>query len=305
MRVLDASWHDWAPAAGRSSVTVGVLDGVHRGHRALLARLDPSMSRTVLTFDPHPVEVLRPGTPPRLLTTIDERVALLDRVGVDVVGVLDLNEIKELDPGEFVREVLVAKFEVGHLVVGADFRFGKDRSGDVDLLAGLAGDLGFDLEVIDLVAEGGSVVSSSRIRASIEAGDVETAGDLAGTWFTLSNVVIHGDERGRQLGFPTANLRPPERKVVPAHGVYSCFASFDGERHDAAVNVGVRPTFGGGDVLVEAFLLDFEGDLYDRELTLQFVGHTRPELTFPDVDQLVQRMREDVAVTRKVLAAAR
>lgn len=305
MRVLKGPWQDWPNSNGPSSATIGVLDGVHRGHRELLARLDPAMARTVLTFDPHPIEVLRPGSPPRLITTIDERTALLADAGIDSVGVLDLAEIKELEPAEFVSDVLISKFGVGQLVVGEDFRFGRDRSGDVDLLAGLAHEQGFDLEVIPLVAEGGEPVSSSRIRDLIEEGDVSVAADFLGSWFTVTNVVVHGDERGRALGFPTANLRPPDRKVVPANGVYSCFALLDGVRHDAAVNVGVRPTFGGGELLVEAHLVDFAGDLYDRDLTLEFVSYTRPELTFPDVDELVTRIGEDLAATREVLDMAR
>lgn len=305
MRVLDGSWQDWPISDRPTSTTIGVLDGVHRGHRALLQRLDRSMARTVLTFDPHPVEVLRPGSPPRLITTIDERIALLADVEIDLVAVLDLAEIKELEAEQFVDEVLVARFGIGQLVVGADFRFGRDRSGDVDLLTRLADRHGFDLEVIDLVAEDNAPISSSRIRVLIEQGDVATAADLLGSRFSMTNVVIHGDERGRALGFPTANLRPPERKVVPAMGVYSCFALVDGVRHDAAVNVGIRPTFGGGELLVEAYIIDFSDDLYDRDLTLEFVSYIRPELKFPGVDELVERMSEDVAETRETLAIAR
>ncbi len=305
MRVLDGSWQDWPTSDRPTSTTIGVLDGVHRGHRAVLERLDPAKARTVLTFDPHPIEVLRPGSPPRLITTIEERIGLLDGVGIDVVAVLDLAEIKELEPERFVADVLVSRFDIGHLVVGADFRFGRDREGDVDLLARLAGEHGFDLETIALVEEGDAPVSSSRIRLLIEEGDVAAAADLLDSRFSLTNVVVHGDERGRQLGFPTANLHPPERKVMPAHGVYSCFALIDGVRHDAAVNVGVRPTFGGGEPLVEAHVLDFAGDLYDRHLTLEFVSHIRPELTFSGVEALVEKMAEDVVETREMLAMAR
>jgi len=305
MRVLDGRWQEWPEPDRPSSTTIGVLDGVHRGHRALLARLDPAMSRTVLTFDPHPIEVLRPGSPPRLITTIDERVGLLGDAGIDSVGVLDLGEIKELEAAEFVRDVLVSKLAVGQLVVGEDFRFGRDRSGDVTLLAELAGEHRFELEVIALLAEGDAPLSSSRIRVLIEEGEVSSAADLLGSRFSMTNVVVHGDERGRELGFPTANLRPPDRKVVPANGVYSCFALLDGVRHDAAVNVGVRPTFGGGDLLVEAHILDFDDELYGRDLTVEFVEHIRPELTFPGVDELVTRMGEDVEETRATLSRAR
>jgi riboflavin kinase/FMN adenylyltransferase len=305
MILLDGSWRDWPAATDQSSVTIGVLDGVHLGHRALLGRLDDSMTRTVLTFDPHPVEVLRPGTPPRLITTIGERIVLLDGSGVECVGVLDLAEIKDQAPREFVEGVLIEKLRVGHLVVGEDFRFGKDRSGDVEMLAALGLELGFAVETMNLVADSEAAVSSSRIRGLIEAGRVSAASALLDSWFTVTNTVIDGDKRGREIGFPTANMRPPDRKVLPARGVYSCFATVDGVRHDAAVNVGVRPTFGGGELLIEAFILDFSEDIYGADLTLEFVEFTRPELEFSGVDALVAQMERDVAESRSVLDRAR
>ena len=305
MRVLDGAWDVWEPPPGSTSITIGVLDGVHRGHRELLRRLDPSHRRTVLTFEPHPVEVLRPGTSPRLLTTIEERLALLDDLGVELVGVLDLAGIKEQSPEEFVRGVLVHKLAVGQLVVGEDFRFGHDRAGDVGLLRRMGSDLGFDVDVIDLVADEAAVVSSSRIRSLIEEGDVGTASELMGSWFTLSNVVVQGDRRGRELGFPTANLRPPSRKVIPGHGVYACFATHDGVAHAAAVNVGVRPTFDGHELLIEAHLLDFDDDIYESELTVRFVEYLRPELRFDGAGSLVEQMHDDVARSREILDEAR
>jgi riboflavin kinase/FMN adenylyltransferase len=286
-------------------VTIGVLDGVHVGHRTLISRLDRSLMPTVLTFDPHPVEVLRPGTQPRLITTIGERVTLLDDVGIECVGVLDLAQIKEQTPEEFVEGVLAGKLAAGQLVVGADFRFGKDRSGDAELLTRLGPGLGFDVTTIELVAEGESTVSSSRIRGLIESGDVAGAAMLLGSWFEVTNVVIDGDKRGREIGFPTANLRPPARKVVPAIGVYACFATVAGERHEAAVNVGVRPTFGGGELLIEAHILDFDADIYGRDTTVEFVEYLRPELAFDAVDDLVSQMRSDVSRSREILDGAR
>ncbi|HEX6300720.1 MAG TPA: bifunctional riboflavin kinase/FAD synthetase [Acidimicrobiia bacterium] len=305
MKVLDGPWKDWAGATEQSSVTIGVLDGVHLGHRALLGLFDDSMTRTVLTFDPHPVEVLRPGTPPRLITTIGERIELLDGAGVECVGVLDLTEIKDQTPHEFVARVLVEKLNIGHLVVGEDFRFGKDRSGDVEMLAALGLELGFAVDTMSLVADSEAAISSSRIRGLIEKGEVAAASALLDSWFTVTNTVIDGDKRGRELGFPTANIRPPDRKVVPAKGVYSCFATVHGVRHDAAVNVGVRPTFGGGELLIEAFIFDFTEDIYGADLTLEFVEYTRPELKFSGVDALVAQMERDVAESRSVLERAR
>ncbi len=304
MKVMRGSWQQWDPPDGRASITIGVLDGVHIGHRALLSRLDDSLVRTVLTFDPHPIQVLRPGTPPRLITTIDERVDLFESVGVESVGVLDLAEIKEMSPDEFVTDILVGKVGTEHLVTGKDFRFGRDRVGDVDLLVGMAAKQGFTVEPIELVADDGAAVSSSRIRHLIESGRVASASALLGSRFSVTNTVVHGDKRGRGIGFPTANIEPPSEKVVPGTGVYACFARLGGEEYDAAVNVGVRPTFGGGELVIEAYLLGFDDDVYGQELTLSFVDYIRPELKFDEVGQLVTQMHRDVSTTRGILEGA-
>lgn len=301
MILLDGPWTDWVSVPGKASVTIGVLDGVHRGHRALLGRLDEELVRTVLTFDPHPLEVLRPGTPPRLITTIAERVGLLEAAGVDCVGVLDLFQIKEQTPEQFITDVLVGKINAGQVVVGVDFRFGKDRAGDVELLKTAGKEHGFAVEAIDLVEELGAPVSSSRIRGLIESGHVDEAADLLGSRFSLTNEVVDGDKRGRQIGFPTANLRPPPRKLIPATGVYACFVEVRGGTHPAAVNVGVRPTFGGDELLVEAYIFEFSEEIYGEELTVEFVEYLRPELRFEDVDALVAQMRDDVSRSREIL----
>lgn len=305
MKTLRGPWEEWTGAEAPSSVTIGVLDGVHVGHRALLSLMDATKTPTVLTFEPHPVEVLRPGTPPRLITTIDERIDLLDDTSVEMVGVLDLAEIKELGPEEFVERVLVEKMNTGHLVVGRDFRFGRDRSGDVEMLEALGSSFGFRVDAIDLVDDGVEPISSSRIRRLIEEGDVTAATRLLGSRFRVTNTVVDGDKRGREIGFPTANMRPPHRKVVPATGIYACFALIEGNRHDAAVSVGVRPTFGGGELLIEAYILDFEGDIYGEEMTVEFVEYTRRELAFEGVEDLVAQMEEDVSEAREILETAR
>lgn len=283
-------------------MTIGVLDGVHHGHRELLSRLDSSLETTVLTFDPHPVEVLRPGTDPRLITSIDERVDLLGRAGVSRAGVLDLREIKELSPEEFVSKVLVQRLDVGQIVVGVDFRFGLNRSGDVGTLVAMGDRHGFDVEVVDLVSNGPAPVSSSRIRREIESGRLEAAHEMMPVRFTVTNTVVDGDRRGRTLGFPTANLAPPPRKVLPAMGVYAAYArTQSGEIHRSAVNVGVRPTFGQGAMVVEAYIIEFDGDLYGQPLTLEFVKYLRPEIEFDGVESLVARMQEDVEQATEAL----
>jgi riboflavin kinase/FMN adenylyltransferase len=295
----------WEPLGEPTSLTIGVLDGVHLGHRRLLAHLDETLTRTVLTFDPHPIEVLAPGTAPRLITTITERLALLAACGLDRVGILDLREIKDLTPDSFVSQVLVDRLDLAHLVVGADFRFGRDRAGNVTILEELGAHHGFEVEVIEFVMDDGAPVSSSRIRSLIESGRVADAAALLGSTFSVTNTVIAGDKRGRRLGYPTANLAPPERKLIPAMGVYACFALIGGDRHSAAVNVGVRPTFGGGELLIEAFILDFDDDIYGNELTIEFVQYLRPEIAFDGVEELVERMRVDTDQSRIILEEAR
>ena len=302
MIIQDGLLSEWEPRDSRCAVTIGVLDGVHRGHRALLERLDGGLVPTVLTFDPHPVEVLRPGTPPRLITTIEERIDLFESVGVEQVGVLDLREIRDLEPAAFVIDVLVQKLNVARVVVGPDFRFGRDRGGDTDLMREMAGDLGFEVIEIEFVGDHDAVMASSRIRELIEAGDVAAAADVLQSRFIVTNEVIAGDQRGREIGFPTANIVPPQRKVIPLTGVYAAFVRLRGEVLPAAVNVGVRPTFGGGDLLIEAFIIDFDDDIYGEDLTVEFVDYLRPELKFDGVEELVARMTEDVARCREVLA---
>lgn len=262
------------------------------------------MTPTVLTFEPHPAEVLRPGTDPRLITLIEERLELLAGAGVQQVGILDLAGIKDLPPGEFVKRVLLERLDMGRLVVGPDFRFGRDRSGDVTLLEAMAGEIGFAVQTIELVGDTSGVLSSSRIRDLIESGDPVAAAAAMGSRFTITNEVVRGESRGSLIGFPTANLRPPPRKVVPGAGVYAAFARVLGSVHPAAVSVGVRPTFGGGELLIEAYLLDFEADIYGEQLTLELVEYLRPELRFERVEDLVVKMGEDVIRSRAALESA-
>jgi riboflavin kinase/FMN adenylyltransferase len=224
-------------------------------------------------------------------------------VGVDSVGVLDLSEIRHLEPEQFVTQVLVAKLGVRLIVVGSDFQFGRDRAGDSEFLRQAGEAHGFDVDVVDLV-ESGRVISSSRVRHLIEEGEVATAATLLGSRYRLSNVVVPGDQRGKAMGFPTANLEPPARKVIPGNGIYAAFAHVGAETLAAAVSVGVRPTFGGTKTMIEAFILDFDRDIYGSVLELEFVERLRPELEFASVEALVEAMNEDVARVRQVLKSA-
>ena len=304
MKVLRGPLATWEPQTLPTAVTVGVFDGVHLGHRTLIDRLQTTgYVPTVLTFDPHPAEVLSPGTHPRLITTIDERLDLFAGAGVELVGVVDLAEIRHLRPEEFVSQVLERRLAMAAMVMGTDFHFGKDRSGDVGFLRSAGVLQGFKVDVVELQTVDG-IVSSSGIRALIEVGDVSVAAVLLGSRYRLSNVVIDGDKRGREIGFPTANLEPPERKVIPGHGVYAAFALLRGRRYQAAVNVGVRPTFGLSDLVVEAYLLDFNDDCYGETMALEFVERLRPERRFEEVSELVEQMSADVEMVRDLLDGA-
>ncbi|HEU4918034.1 MAG TPA: bifunctional riboflavin kinase/FAD synthetase [Acidimicrobiia bacterium] len=304
MRTVRGRYETWEALARPTAVAVGVFDGVHIGHRHILEHLKAqSLQSVVLTFEPHPAEVLAPGTNPRLITTIEERLALFEGVGIDVVAVVDLAEIRHLQPEEFVSRVLLSRLGAAHVVVGSDFQFGRDRAGDCEFLIESGRRNGFDVEVVGLIeAEG--VISSSRIRGLIERGDVAGAALLLGSRYRLSGVVVPGDQRGKDLGFPTANLKPPDRKVIPGNGIYAVWADVGRELIGAAVNVGTRPTFGGTELLIEAHLLDFAEDLYGTTVTLEFVARLRPEHEFASVEELVEAMTGDVARVRRLLESS-
>jgi riboflavin kinase/FMN adenylyltransferase len=303
MKVLRGPLDSWEPQTVPTAVTVGVFDGVHLGHRTLIDRLQVSgYLPSVLTFDPHPGEVLSPGSHPRLITTIEERLDLFAGAGVELVAVVDLAEIRHLRPEEFVSQVLEQRLAMAAMVMGTDFHFGKDRAGDVGFLRHAGALQGFKVDVVELKTVDG-VVSSSGIRALIEVGEMRVAAALLGSRYRLSNVVVDGDKRGREIGFPTANLEPPARKVIPGHAVYAAFAWLRGERHHAAVNVGLRPTFGQSDLVVEAHLLDFNDDCYGETMTLEFLERLRPELKFGEVSELVEQMSADIEIARALLDA--
>ena len=303
MKVWSGHPDTWSPPEGRSSVTIGVFDGVHLGHRSLLSLLDPAHTKTVLTFEPHPAEVLVPGTHPRLLTTIDERLELFAALGIGQVGILDLADIRYLPPDAFVAEILAGKVNAAQVVVGEDYRFGRDRTGNAGLLETLGRQHDFETVAVPLMKTDGGIVSSTRIRNLVAEGRPEEAATCMGSLFRVTGPVIHGDKRGRELGFPTANLEPPTRKVLPADGVYAGFAVIDGHRRPAAINVGLRPTFGEGRRLVEAFVLDFDADLYGKVIAVEFAHWLRAELRFESVESLVEQMNRDVARTKELTAS--
>jgi riboflavin kinase / FMN adenylyltransferase len=284
---------DAEPRARR--VAVGTFDGVHVGHREVITGSD-----TVVTFEPHPVAILHPASTPRLLTTLERKAQLAGDLGVQELVVVPFDRERAAEPAaEFVDEVLVEALQATHVSVGENFRFGHKAKGDPALLAA---DDRFETRVVPLLEVDGEVVSSSHIRGLILGGAVEYAGRLLGAPFTIAGEVVHGDERGRTLGYPTANLVPPEGYAVPGHGVYAARArTATGEERVAAVNVGVRPMFvtGRGE-LIEAYLVDFEGDLYDTVLEVEFLKRLRGEKRFAGLEELIAQMGRDVETTRAI-----
>jgi riboflavin kinase/FMN adenylyltransferase len=298
---------DW----GSSVVTIGEFDGVHRGHQRIVSRArqaagDLALPVVVVTFDPHPDEVVRPGSHPPLLCTARRRSELLAGLGVDAVCVIAFTyEFSQLGPDEFVHAVLVDRLHAASVVVGENFRFGHKAAGDVALLAELGEKYDFTAEGVPLLAEGGVTISSTGIRAMLAEGDVAGAAHDLGRPHRVEGVVVRGHQRGRALGFPTANLETLPHTAIPADGVYTGWLAqldTDGselERWPAAISVGTNPTFDGRERSVEAYALDRDDlDLYGAHVAVDFVSRLRETLKFGSVDELVSQMHVDVDEAR-------
>jgi len=318
VRVVTGS-DDAALAAARTAgavVTIGAYDGVHLGHQAVLRLVREladarGLEAALVTFDRHPAEVVRPESAPRLLTTLEQRLELLDATGdLDLCWVLTFDEARSKEAAEdFVREVLVEGVGARLVVVGADFHFGHRRGGNVPLLERMGAEFGFEVLGLGLVAVEGDATgvpySSTRIRELLAKGEVAEAARLLGRPHEVRGVVERGDQRGAEhLGMPTANLTVPERICLPADGVYAgTFVAEDGVERPAAISVGTRPTFyEDGDVLVEAYVLDFDGDLYGQRVKVRFREWVRGQERFDSTDALVEQMNADVEATRRILA---
>ncbi len=292
----------------RPVMTIGNFDGVHLGHQDLLRRVMADArarrgSAVVLTFEPHPLRVLAPKFAPRLILARRDKLALLRRVGIDCVV------IQRFTPGfcavqahEFVNHYL-AGLGVEVLWVGEDFRFGKDRAGTVSDLMKWGPAAGMEVKVIEPVAESEQAISSSRIRALLEEGRVEVARRQLGRSHFIEGTVVRGHQRGREIGFPTANVRS-RTEIVPANGIYATVVETGGKRLPSVTSVGVNPTFGAGPRTIESYILGFDGDLYGRRLRVFFVERLREERDFPSVDQLVRQIEDDVVLARRVLGRA-
>jgi len=274
-------------------VAIGTFDGVHRGHQAVIAGAD-----TVLTFDPHPLRVLHPAALPKLIMPFGVKRDVIEGLGVEELVVIPFDaEFAKRGAEEFVEDVLIERLGAERVSVGENFRFGAKAKGDPAMLASRSE---FETRVVPLVEVDGETVSSTRIRALIAAGDMEGARHCLGAPFMVEGEVVGGDQRGRELGFPTANLVPDDSLAIPGHGVYAAFAN----GVPAAVNVGVRPTFESGrGVLIEAYLIDQEQDLYGSQLRVAFVERLRGEKRFASVEELIAQMRDDVEDAKRVCAS--
>jgi len=297
---------------GPTVVTVGMFDGVHRGHRVLLDRVAAEAAARGLpagavTFDRHPLEALRPGSQPSLLTTLDRKVALLGEAGMDFVLVLAFTqELSMVTAEAFATGMLLDGLHARAVVVGENFRFGHKAAGDAALLAALGRPLGVEVVAVALRADGGEPLSSTRIRTELARGDVRAAARLLGRPYAVDGVVVEGDGRGgRLLGVPTANLAVAPGIAVPANGIYAGHLTeeTEGVRRPAATSVGVNPQFNTG-FRVEAHVLDFDGDLYGRRVAVSFEHRLRGEAAFPSVEELIAQMREDIRQARRLLSAA-
>jgi riboflavin kinase / FMN adenylyltransferase len=302
-------------------LTIGIFDGVHRGHQEILRPLvagahaagEPAV---VMTFDPHPAIVLGGKTDFRSLTTLEERLALLESLGVDVVITQEFSREFANQTAEAFMRNIAQVMGLRHLVIGYDTALGRGREGDAARLSQIGNELGYTVRVIPPLSDENGVISSSRIRRYIANGDVSAAAGDLGRYYELTGPVVHGDGRGHRINVPTANIQAHPEKVIPANGIYACWAWLEAskmdkgvnselqERYLAATNVGVRPTF-TPDLpapAIEAHILDFNRDIYDQRVRLEFVEYLRPEAKFSSVESLLEQIRADIALTREILA---
>ncbi len=299
------------PGWGRCVLTIGVFDGLHRGHQVLVGETVRTaralnLPAVMMTFDPHPAEVVRPGSHPTELLTIRRKAEIAAELGIDVLMVLPFTPATaNMEPEEFVHDVIVDRLHAASVVVGANFRFGHRGAGDVALLTELGHRFGFVASGIGLVVTDTLTVTSTAVRAYVDAGDVRAAAQALGRLHRLEGVVVHGDGRGgSELGYPTANLDVPPRAAVPADGIYAGWFVLGARRSAAAISIGSNPTFSGRVRTIEAFVLDDGGNFYGRRVALDFVERLRGTVRYDSVPELVEQIGRDVADTRAVLGEA-
>jgi riboflavin kinase/FMN adenylyltransferase len=294
---------------GRCVVTIGVFDGVHQGHQRIIGRAvelaaERGVPSVVLTFDPHPIEIIRPGSHPPLLTGPRHKAELLEALGVDVMCVLPFTpEFRRLTADEFVHEVLVERLHVSGVVIGENFRYGAEGAGDVGTLTASGRRFGFTVAGLKLEGSADTTYSSTYIRSLVDAGDVEEADRVLGREHQVEGLVVRGDQRGRAIGYPTANLSLLPWSAVPADGIYAGRLLRGKETLPAAISIGTNPTFAGRERRVEAFILDFDEDIYGERVGLTFTARLRDTVRFDTVEGLVTQMGHDVERTRDLLGS--
>ncbi|WP_022853853.1 bifunctional riboflavin kinase/FAD synthetase [Thermodesulfatator atlanticus] len=290
--------------------TIGNFDGVHLGHQALFRETTKKARQNdgtaiAITFHPHPLQVLRPEKTIKLICSLEQKIKLIEKAGIDCLLLLEFNkELASLEAEEFVEDIFVKGLGIKELVVGYDYRFGKKRRGDTELLKVLGKRFGFEVTVIPPQKVNGLTVSSTLIRELISEGDVALAAKLLGRYYKLCGKVIPGHGRGKRLlGFPTANLKLSKEKLLPKTGVYAVYVHFDSKRLPGVMNLGFNPTFGDGYLSAEVHIFDFDGNLYDKNICLSFVSRLRDEKKFTSPEELAAQIKEDCRKAREVLKA--
>ncbi len=309
--LLVKGYTDVPEAARRAVLAIGNFDGVHKGHQALLAQARaaaaaaPAGPAGVVIFDPHPRALFQPGVSHFQLTPHDEKLQLLESYGIDVTVVLPFDRaLAALSAEAFISDVLVRALAVRHVIVGYDFHFGKGRGGSPDTLIAAGKANGFGVTVIAPIVDADVTVSSTAVRQALAAGQVDAAAQLLGRHWCVSGIVTGGAKRGTGMGYPTANITLPSGVTI-GHGIYAVRVHVGHEVHDGAAYLGTRPTFDNGAPVLETFLLDFDGDLYGRRITIAFVSHLRGDEKFDGMPALIEQMNRDVAETRRRLSVAR
>ena len=296
-----------AVTPGAHALTIGVFDGVHRGHHMLIDRLraeatNRGLGSGVVTFHPNPITVLRPEVPLSYVTTLEQRVELLHERGVDWVAVVQFTSELALVSAEDFARILVEEARMQLLLVGQDFAFGRGREGNVPRLRQLGADLGFEVATVPLLAEGDGEISSTRVRRALAGGEMEEVARLLGRPYSLRGPVLHGDERGRTIGFPTLNVGVSPDQALPPNGVYVTRAELGGRDYQSTTNIGTQPTFDGTRRRIETHLLDFTGDAYGQVVRIELLRRLREERKFTGVDALIAQIHEDLAATRAYFA---
>jgi riboflavin kinase/FMN adenylyltransferase len=290
----------------KSAVTIGNFDGVHRGHLELFNRLKEisaahGLPSVVVTFEPHPLKVLSPDSAPSLITTFDQKIALISDSGVDCLVVVPFTiELSQMSAEDFVLRILCESLGMRHILIGHDYAFGRGREGSYETLELLGLDHGFTLDDLEPIGHGNMIYSSSLVRSQLFSGDMTAVSGILGRYYMISGAVVHGREIGHSIGFPTANIST-SNELIPPDGVYAVMALIEGRLVKGACNIGVNPTFGGGSRTIEVFLLDFTGQIYGKEIAVYFVKKLRDVMKFPDTVSLIEAISNDVERTRAIL----